>query len=83
MPTQSTSPNERDSLEMPRIQRLRYGFFFAVVVVGATMILDMVVREDLGSVIFSPLFIGLVVAIGYLVAPWFKRALPFAPWRKP
>jgi len=67
---------------MTLFQRLRYGFAVAVVVVGAAMVFDMFVRADLGSIIFSPLFVVPVVAIGYLVAPWLRRALPFAPWRK-
>ena len=54
----------------------------AVAVVGVAMVLDMFIRADLGSIIFSPFFVGPVVVVGYLASPWLRKVIPLAPWRK-
>ena len=62
---------------MTALNRIKYGFVFAVAVVGVGVALDIVIRADLGRVIFSPYFFVPVLAAGYFLAPWMAKFIPF------
>jgi len=63
---------------MTLLARLRYSFFFAVAAVGCAMVLDIVVRANIGELIFSPLFFGAALLVGVVVSPWLEKVLPYA-----
>jgi hypothetical protein len=62
---------------MTALHRLKYGFCLAVAVVGVGVAIDIVIRADLGHAIFSPYFVVPVIAVGYFLAPWLVKFIPY------
>jgi len=56
--------------------RLVYAFFLSVLLVGILMVVDMLLRLELGRFIFSFVFFIPTLCIGYLVAPYIARHIP-------
>ena len=61
---------------MTAFARLRYSFFFAVIVVGCAVVMDMVVPANIGELVFSPLFFGAALLVGLIVSPWLATRFP-------
>jgi hypothetical protein len=61
---------------MSHWSRLAYAFFLAVVLVGILMVLDMLLRLDIGRFIFCVVFFIPALCVGYLVAPYVARHIP-------
>jgi hypothetical protein len=61
---------------MTLLTRLTYSFFFAVIVVGCGVVLDTLIRLNIGEILFSPFFFGAALLVGLVVSPWLAKALP-------
>jgi len=62
---------------MSHWQRLMYAFFLSVVLVGVSMVADMLLSLHIGDFIFSERFFVPALCISYLIAPHIARHIPW------
>jgi hypothetical protein len=56
-------------------RRVTYAYFMVTLIVGAIMVLDMLIRLDVGRHVFSVVYFLPAFAVAYLVAPWIAKRI--------